>query len=46
VILVIIIRQQTESVGDFIRAGPCNRAFLMHLNLLFMQEKAQTQKSA
>nr|WAU86897.1 birch protein [Betula platyphylla] len=39
------IRQQTESVGDFRRAGPCNRAYLMPLNLLFMQAKAQTQSS-
>jgi hypothetical protein len=45
VILIIRIRQQTESVGDFTSAGHSNRnrAYLIPLNLLFKEAKAQTQ---
>ncbi|XP_062177076.1 G-type lectin S-receptor-like serine/threonine-protein kinase At2g19130 [Alnus glutinosa] len=45
VILIIRIRQQTESVGNFSSAGHCNRnrAYLIPLNLLLKEAKAHTQ---
>ncbi|XP_059455077.1 receptor-like serine/threonine-protein kinase SD1-7 [Corylus avellana] len=42
VITLIRIRQKMESIGSC--AGPCNRAYLMPLNLIFMQRKAQTER--
>jgi hypothetical protein len=42
VILVIIIRQKTESMGSC--ASSNNRAYLMSLHLFFNQRKAQTRR--
>jgi hypothetical protein len=45
IILIIRIRQQKESVGNFSSAGHYNhnRAYLIPLDLLLKEAKAQTQ---